>query len=197
MSIKYDKKASKLKGIIEADETYFRLSYKGSRNLPNGRAPHKRGTKANLRGLSRYQVCVPCALDRNGGVFSKISNLGKISTIDLDRFYLGKLDSAAILCTDGEKAYRKFAKVNGYKLYQIESGRYKNGIYHINPVNAFHNNLKRFIDKFRGVSTKYLDNYVSWKLSSKMSGDDVMKSIENVTCPIRCVDIARKPSIPV
>ena len=38
------KKAPSLKGVIEADETFFRVSYKGSRHLPEGRKAHHRGT---------------------------------------------------------------------------------------------------------------------------------------------------------
>ena len=45
-----DKKDSSLKGIVEADETFFLASFKGFRNL--GRTARKRGGKAAKRGLS-------------------------------------------------------------------------------------------------------------------------------------------------
>lgn len=35
-------------------------------------------------------------------------------------------------------------------------------IYNIQRVNAFHSSLKRWINKFNGVSTKYLTNYLFW-----------------------------------
>ncbi len=44
-----DKKDSSLKGIVEADETFFLESFKGSRNLE--RRARKRGGKATKRGL--------------------------------------------------------------------------------------------------------------------------------------------------
>lgn len=100
-----DKKQSKLKGIIESDETFFRVSYKGARKLPEGRLAHRRGEKAGKRGLSKEQVCVACSLDRQGAVLSKISNLGKISSSDLVRVYSGKVERDSIFCTDSEKAY--------------------------------------------------------------------------------------------
>ena len=46
-----DKKDSSLKGIVEADETFFLESFKGSRNL--GRTARKRGGKATKRGCLR------------------------------------------------------------------------------------------------------------------------------------------------
>lgn len=51
--------------IVEADETYFRVSYKGSAE-PLPRKTRKRGSsifhKDRKRGLSDEQVCVPCGL---------------------------------------------------------------------------------------------------------------------------------------
>lgn len=38
----------------------------------------------------------------------------------------------------------------------------KEGIYHIQHINAFHSKLKKWIDNFNGVATKYLANYMHW-----------------------------------
>ena len=35
-------------------------------------------------------------------------------------------------------------------------------VFHIRHVNAYHSQLKQWIDKFRGVATKYLANYLAW-----------------------------------
>jgi len=35
-------------------------------------------------------------------------------------------------------------------------------IYHIQNVNAYHSRLKRWMQRFNGVATKYLDNYLIW-----------------------------------
>jgi hypothetical protein len=44
----------------------------------------------------------------------------------------------------------------------IKSGTYKNGIYHINGVNSLHSRFKSWLDRFKGISTKHLQNYVTW-----------------------------------
>ncbi len=68
-------KETALSGVIEADETFFRVSYKGrKRNMP--RPSHHRGTTASKRGLSTQQVCVPCAIDRSKNVLSKVCSPG-------------------------------------------------------------------------------------------------------------------------
>lgn len=186
-----------VKGVIEADETFFRVSFKGSRNLPEGRKPHHRGEKASMRGLSKEQVCVPCAMDRNNSVLSKVCNLGKINTKQITAFYEGKVLSGAIFVTDSEKSYKPFATAKEYKLIQIERGKHKNGIYHINHINAYHNNLKNFMDKFRGVATKYLNNYLVWNNSIKMGVSEVLSAIVKEFYITTCSEISSRDAIPL
>ena len=50
-------KPEQLKGIVEADETFFRESFKGKRHGMT-RPTHKRGTPASKRGLSAEQIPV-------------------------------------------------------------------------------------------------------------------------------------------
>lgn len=42
--------------------------------------------------------------------------------------------------------------------------RFIKGLYHIQNVNGngLHSRLKQWIDRFKGVATKYLDNYLAW-----------------------------------
>lgn len=44
----------------------------------------------------------------------------------------------------------------------IKRGKHKEGIYHIQHINTFHSKLKKWMDRFNGVSTKYLSNYMYW-----------------------------------
>lgn len=38
---------------------------------------------------------------------------------------------------------------------------YKNGIYYINHINSLHSKLKIWMYRFKGVSTKFLSNYMA------------------------------------
>src|SRR5664279_6447425 len=60
----------KLRGIVEADETFVLASRKGERNLD--RKPRKRGGKASKRGLSDELVPVLVAVDRSGSTVSAV-----------------------------------------------------------------------------------------------------------------------------
>src|ERR671932_563276 len=60
-----------LGGVVEADETFFRRSHKGSRrwrrgDAPPGRGPHRRGERASKRGLSAERLPALIARDRAG-----------------------------------------------------------------------------------------------------------------------------------
>ena len=52
-----------MEGIVEADETYTILSFKGQKRGPD-RPAKKRGTAASQRGISKEQVCALVATDR-------------------------------------------------------------------------------------------------------------------------------------
>lgn len=184
----------KLSGVIEVDETFFPISYKGSRHL--SRPARRRGGGTNVRGISKEKVCVSCGIDRNKNVYGVISNLGKITKDKLNKVFGGKIDGNSIICSDGEKSYKDFVKEHEYKHVIIKSGRYKNGIYHLNHINAYHNGLKGFIRKFNGVSTKYLNNYIVWNNIKKM-GVDIIEGVVDIVCLMRYRTFADRPLIPV
>ena len=155
-----------LNGIIEADETFFSISFKGdhkkSKSFSLPRKAHKRGAEVHVRGISYEKVCVPCAVDRNGHSISKISNLGRVSTKALHAVFDDRFDSKSILCTDKMNSYVRFANKNTLNLVQLKGGKEKKGIYNIQRINAYHGGLKLFMHPFKGVSTKYLNNYLIW-----------------------------------
>ena len=128
-----------LDGEVEADETFFDVSYKGNHkdfSLP--REPHKRGHSVHTRGLSSEKVCVPCAVDEAGISFARPAKLGKVSSECEKKISL-------IQTGTDSRLTEKDGRVHG-----------------IQRVNAYHSRLKGFLQRFHGVSTKYLGNYIVW-----------------------------------
>jgi FMN phosphatase YigB (HAD superfamily) len=67
-----------------------------------------------------------------------------------------------------------------HEMVNMRKGIYvKKSIYHIQHVNAYHKRLKQFMDRFQGVATKYLDNYLNWfrflELSKKVAHKERVK----------------------
>jgi transposase-like protein len=193
-----------LAGVVESDETYFRESNKGHRNIKNqlGRKPRKRGKKATKRGISSEQVCVLVAQDRQGHVFSQVAGNGRISAVKIDSLIGRYSPYITALCTDAESPYRKFAKDAGLEHHQINAKageRVKKGIFHIQHVNAHHSRLKGWLHRFNGVATRWLDNYLAWfrfiDLHGQIDRKEVIHEMLVDACvkPTRCSIAALRP----
>lgn len=214
-----------LNGIVEADGTYFKESFKGNHDndgfvMP--RPAHKRGKKIpfNLakeereklenpwkyqsrRGISGDKICVVCAINREGVALSRTVAKGRPTADSVESALSGTVAPGSHFCTDRHTSYLKYAKcanldhkrVNGTKgsLY---------GIYHIQHVNQFHEQLESFVNKtLHGVSTKHLHKYLAWNVflsSSKTSYEEKERLLGNIiansTGVVRCADIANLPA---
>ncbi|MCP5085049.1 MAG: IS1595 family transposase [Alphaproteobacteria bacterium] len=152
--------AIKLRGIVEADETFFLSSRKGERNLE--RTARKRGGRACKRGLSNEQVPVLVAADRSGSTISAV--LPAVSSEHLQKVLMQFLDKDALLVTDGCTSYPPCAVALGISHESLNqtAGERVRGELHIQTVNSRHEQLKTFLRRHRGIATKYLDSYLRW-----------------------------------
>ncbi len=200
-----------LTGIVEADETFFNVSFKGnhkrSRSFSMPRKAHKRGNDVHAKGLSSEKVCVPCAVSDAGISYARPGKLGKISAECITNILGNKIAPHTILCTDKERAYLDMADRNELKLIQTDTDCrmvLKNGKYYgIQRINAYHSRLKLFIRGFHGVSTKHLGNYIVWNdlLSGNHRSRDAF--FDQLWGQILCAgitrfghDIPRRPYLP-
>jgi transposase-like protein len=155
-------KAKQLEGIIEADETLFARSEKGSRSLE--RKPRKRGMRAKKRGRSSEDwVPVLTVRDRAKNTYEAI--MPNVTTASLHQELNGRLVKDSVLCTDGFRAYIGVARQQDiiHKRLDVAGGiRTIERVFHIQNVNAYHSRLKEWINRFHGVATKYLDHYLGW-----------------------------------
>jgi transposase-like protein len=151
-----------LSGIVEMDETLFRYSEKGSRKLSHTK--HKRGGDKAGRGRAKGDwVAVLVARDRQDNTFDKC-----LDSSTGEAFYqlLNKhIDKDSVICSDGFRSYNVLTKKlgMGHKAVNLTKGiRVIEKVFHIQNVNAYHSRLHGWMNRFNGVATKYLDNYLSW-----------------------------------
>lgn len=161
-------------GLVEADETFFRLSYKGNHSknalftMPrksNKRGPNSKKSideEPKKRGISKNQVAVMCALDRNGNIISELICNGRMKYKDVERLFKDRIEEKSTLCIDSHKSYIRLDSNFDVDIQKIETGKFKKGIYHIQHINSYHSRLKKWMDRFNGVATKYLNNYMYW-----------------------------------
>jgi transposase-like protein len=155
-----------LQGIVEADETFFRLSFKGQRN------PAKRLDEAKILGyeqavLHNKRPLVPVLVAMQRG--QRLSCDRLLPRRNLKQITLAlraMLSSDVILSSDGNVSYRMAARTLG-----IEHGSFVASIsghgglssWHVQNVNAYDRRLKEWMARFHGVATKYLSHYLGWR----------------------------------
>ncbi len=178
------------KGITESDDTFFLESSKGKK--VENRKPRKRGGSASQRGISNKQVAVIVTADRNAEIDLTVATLGRIKKVDIDRAIGERISGETILCSDSHVSYKGFAidKELEHHAIRADLKQYvKQKIYHIQHVNSIDSRLKKWIEyRFGGVSTKYLQKYLTWfktkeklKHSRNFTKDFTIKSMQDIT----------------
>jgi transposase-like protein len=155
-------KDQRLTGIVEVDECFILESRKGERHLP--RKARKRGGKAEKPGLSSEQTPILIALDRHGShVDAVLPDRSEATVSAVLKPAVSKTE--ALMCMDGDAALIAFAKTEEieYELIIASRGEHVHEkVLHIQNVNGYVSRFKKWLARFNGVATKYLQNYLGW-----------------------------------
>ena len=171
--------AAVLSGVVEADTTFFRQSFKGSRGggmdepMESGVA-RARVSVAAKRDASRREVPVLTALDSGGAVFDAIL----ASLTDIGPALNGRIGAGSVFCSDASAAYVTVAEKAGAHHYAVFVPASAPNASQVNlgstpvrepqrlglrRVNNHHHRLKYLVnERCRGVATKYLWHYLGW-----------------------------------
>jgi hypothetical protein len=179
--------ASVLSGVVEADTTFFRRSFKGSRDLNKGNPPKSqavlvRGGGAVKLGLSLRNVPVLTAIDSGGGVVEAILP----SMTEIEAALDGRIAAGSVLCSHEIAAYFNIAERSDAQHFVVldPAGTphatpikscaiqmWKPGRLGLRRVNSHHQRLKYLVNgRCRGVATKYLAHYLGWHRAMSRPG---------------------------
>ena len=198
-----------LSGVVEADETFVALSYKGnhkrSKRFRMPRRAHKRGHDIYGNVGMNEHACVPCAVTRDGLSIAKIARPGNISSELLSEFFKGRIAEDSVVVSDASRIYSKFAEANKLAMVGIKHGKGSEGIYSMGHINNYHSQMKRFINhRFNGVSTKYLNNYLVWhnfinwaKGTSEEKREIFTTFVLSTLRKVRYCDLSSRAAIPI
>lgn len=182
-----------LSGLIEADETYILEAQKGIH--VTGRKPRKHGETATKRGLSREQMCICVAADRDNHIAARCVNRAKPSAENIKGAIGDRIAENSVFQCDGATAYNKLVEEKNCVKVVLNSHTDYNKVYHLNTVNSLHSRLKEMLKHFNGVSTKYLNRYLAMFVALEQAGHSLfhpavdtvrtMLTKVNATLPIR------------
>lgn len=143
---------------------------RGNRNLT-----HREARKRGQPYKKQHKDLVPVLLvrDRNGTeadfVFEKVE---KKAIHDCLR---PLMSDEVVLCSDGNSIYSTFAKeeeIAHKRIVKLDKVNVVEKIFHIQNLNAYISRLKTWMIRFKGVATKYLENYLGWRrVVEKINGD--------------------------
>jgi transposase-like protein len=165
LALARDAKAQQLSGVAEGDETYVLRSYKGQRRrllAETARKARHRGGKAAKRGLSAEQVPILVLRNRAGQTTDCVLEAPNKSCVT--EALKPALADDAVLCTDGSGLLAAVAAELGIEHRAVNAARGERvrGPWHIQNVNAYHSRFKGWLQRFKGVATSYLPNYLGW-----------------------------------
>jgi transposase-like protein len=153
-------KPRRLSGIVEADETFILESFKGRWSA----VPRKRGGQARHPGFHSDNIPVLVARDRRGATFDAV--LPQDDSASIGAALAGVVTSDNHLIGDGGKAIAAFARKaqSPFTAHAHAGQAHRRGASppHHN-VNAYHGHLKQWLNRFNGVATKNLPNYLGWR----------------------------------
>ena len=97
-----------------------------------------------------------------------------------------------LFLSDKHPSFRCFARQKGllYKSLNLSKGiRVIKGIYHIQNVNSYHGRLKIWMNRFKGVATKYLSNYLHWFEFIDSIGKDKIQKVAEMDLLLRACSV--------
>ena len=155
-----DQTTRMMSGIIEMDETFVSISYKGNHKHSKSFTMPRKAFKRGSDNRSHHKACILCGTERGGQAYGEVVCSGSITAKLLENIIPEKIDPCSIVITDALSVYQKYFKTAPQAHEAVNSKVRKNGVYHINHINNFHARFKSYLDGYKGVSTKYLNNYV-------------------------------------
>jgi len=172
-----------MSGIVEMDEGFFSISFKGnhkkSKSFTMPRESYKRGSD----NKERTKAVVLTGISRGGGVvYNEVVCRGKINAETLERALKDRIDESALVVTDDWRAYKKYFRTTKieHKTFNARITHGK-GVYHVNNLNNYCHRLRDFLVAYKGVSTKYLNNYInlfSWIEENRTASSEVTKTTD-------------------
>ena len=126
---------------------------------------HKRGRSA--RRPNPEQICVLSGVNDSGTAFFELAGRGSISRQRAMSTLKDKVKDGSIISTDRAVAYPSVLhELNVAVHNRFDSVPHRKPLIAqgtINRINAVHANLKLFMKRFRGVTTKHLHAYLDWQ----------------------------------
>lgn len=186
--------------LIEMNKIYFRNSKKGNFKNGIGRKSIRHYYVPHLEDsvdLNKNKVCITTAIDRTKNISVNFVGFGKPNMEILYNNYKDKIiePNNSKIITDGNRVYLGFTKQIGRELKILSKHNSNNHqirkmpilensivvTYNIQNINNFHSQIKDIINsKLKGVSSKYLVQYINWVKWSRINKSEFYLTVDKL-----------------
>lgn len=166
---------SVLKNYVEVSKIMIKENFKGDK-------------KSNT--YRKEKVFVACAMDSNKTLISKVISRYTISLKSIDMHFSYNIDKNAVVSSYNDRYFDIYCKKHNATILPLKENFISNLIYKVNTninflnknymnyiknlnvklpyeclfIHGFSLKIKKWLKRFRGVATKYLDNYLNWHI---------------------------------
>ena len=150
-------KPKELLGVVEVDDLVLNKSFKGYK-------PRDFEDKLRIRKLSRQKVFIVLGKDRNKNLTDSI--IYRFNDKNVSDSIISDISGDSLFCSYSKEIYHKISKIKSLRhgfLLKEKNEKVKKDIVHLKNVIDYKERFyKWIISHFRGVATKYLNNYLGW-----------------------------------
>lgn len=151
-----------LRGIVQVDEKYVRISFKGFSPEDMPRPSRYDGHSNLISGISDDQLCVVVAIDEYDTLIIKVVGNGNASEAMISQALKNKIAPQSTIVTDSKNSYIPFAMKNNLGIIQIPSGSHQKDGYTINDVNEIMTEISSYLFRKKGVSSRHLQHHMNF-----------------------------------
>lgn len=197
-AVEYKIMAKELSNYIQIDEIIMRRNLKGNKKTLVGKKS-KKNSPYFIPAAETIRV-LSC-IDDSENSFLKGVDSPSIQRSHIDKILSSRIKPKSLICTVRNGAYISFAKQNKLKLnmYGSSKNKYKIGeiaFLDITKARRQGRNFIKYVGKFRGVATKYINHYLNlyvWEIKNKISEfasmvRDLFTNFLNSRRKLRCID---------
>ncbi len=148
-------------GISECNDIQMPKSYKGQRRVqqtfPKGKTPSLTE--------NREMISILTSVSRNKQTaISNVIGASKVKAEHIQQIFRDNVEPGSILITRSSNCYKSLDQLDTIKHISIEPSKRpgKKNLIHVEFVQKNQLSFKTFLLPFRGVATKYLQNYLNW-----------------------------------
>lgn len=148
-----------LDGVVYLDEKLVEVNHPGT---------EIKEPVTKQRGISHQKRNIACAIDEHNRTVIQVSETGRIHSNELISIFKDYIPSTCTVVSDSLRSYHQLMDELKVKWIKIPSGKKEKDGYTLNKINDLHSAIQLFLCKYRGISDKYLKNYIGlFKLKRK------------------------------